>query len=201
MESSTDSSLFEGRFFYKMGGFTHDHRRKVLAMGLLACFAMASLIGMGADWAESWGEGDLESVDALSIKDSAFGTGNVETSQGFVLLVHHPTLNDTSELWQQEVIDALAVFAALPDVTVEYSWDTLDDERSEVTAERDDGFWAHNRVVMDLSRKDAKALYGENADSIQMDKAFDAWRTDGMAIEYTFDHRIEEDLIKAEIIS
>ena len=201
MESSTDSSLFEGRFFYKMGGFTHDHRRKVLAMGLLACFAMASLIGMGADWAESWGEGDLESVDALSIKDSAFGTGNVETSQGFVLLVHHPTLNDTSEVWQQEVIDALAVFAALPDVTVEYSWDTLDDERSEVTAERDDGFWAQNRVVMDLSRKDAKALYGENADSIQMDKAFDAWRTDGMAIEYTFDHRIEEDLIKAEIIS
>ena len=201
MESSTDSSLFEGRFFYKMGGFTHDHRRKVLAMGLLACFAMASLIGMGADWAESWGEGDLESVDALSIKDSAFGTGNVETSQGFVLLVHHPTLNDTSEVWQQEVIDALAVFAALPDVTVEYSWDTLDDERSEVTAERDDGFWAQNRVVMDLSRKDAKALYGENADSIQMDKAFDSWRTDGMAIEYTFDHRIEEDLIKAEIIS
>ena len=93
------------------------------------------------------------------------------------------------------------MFAALPDVTVEYSWDTLDDERSEVTAERDDGFWAQNRVVMDLSRKDAKALYGENADSIQMDKAFDAWRTDGMAIEYTFDHRIEEDLIKAEIIS
>ena len=201
MESSTDSSLFEGRFFFKMGGFTHDHRRKVLALGLLACFGMASLIGMGPDWAEAWGEGDLESVDALSIKDSAFGTGNVESSQGFVLLVQHPTLNDTSEVWQQEVIDALAVFAALPDVTIEYSWDTVDDERSEVTADRDDGFWAQNRVVMDLSRKDAKALYGEHADSIQMDKAFDSWRTDGMAIEYTFDHRIEEDLVKAEIVS
>lgn len=201
MESSTDSSLFEGRFFYKMGGFTHDHRRKVLAMGLFACFAMASLIGMGADWAESWGEGDLESVDALSIKDSAFGTGNVESPQGFVLLVHHPTLNDTSEVWQQEVIDALAVFAALPDVTVEYSWDTVDDERSEVTADLEDGFWAQNRIVMDLSRKDAKALYGEHADSIQMDKTFDSWRTEGMAIEYTFDNRIKEDLVKAEIIS
>ena len=201
MESSTDSSLFEGRFFFRMGGFTHDHRRKVLALGLLACFGMASLIGMGPDWAEAWGEGDLESVDALSIKDSAFGTGNVESSQGFVFLVQHPTLNDTSEVWQQEVIDALAVFAALPDVTIEYSWDTVDDERSEVTADRDDGFWAQNRVVMDLSRKDAKALYGEHADSIQMDKAFDSWRTDGMAIEYTFDHRIEEDLVKAEIVS
>ena len=201
MESSTDSSLFEGRFFFRMGGFTHDHRRKVLALGLLACFGMASLIGMGPDWAEAWGEGDLESVDALSIKDSAFGTGNVESSQGFVFLVQHPTLNDTSEVWQQEVIDALAVFAALPDVTIEYSWDTVDDERSEVTADRDDGFWAQNRVVMDLSRKDAKALYGEHSDSIQMDKAFDSWRTDGMAIEYTFDHRIEEDLVKAEIVS
>ena len=201
MESSTDSSLFEGRFFFRMGGFTHDHRRKVLALGLLACFGMASLIGMGPDWAEAWGEGDLESVDALSIKDSAFGTGNVESSQGFVFLVHHPTLNDTSEVWQKEVIDALAVFAALPDVTIEYSWDTVDDERSEVTADRDDGFWAQNRVVMDLSRKDAKALYGEHSDSIQIDKAFDSWRTDGMAIEYTFDHRIEEDLVKAEIVS
>jgi RND superfamily putative drug exporter len=201
MESSTDSSLFEGRFFFKMGGFTHDHRKMVLAFGVLACFAMASLISMGPDWAEAWGEGDLESVDAIAIKDSAFGSGSVESSHGFVLLVRHDTLNDSSEIWQQEVIDALAVFAALPDVTVEYSWDTVDDERTEVTAERDDGFWAQNRVVMDLSRKDAKALYGEHEDSISMDSDFDSWRTDGMAIEYTFDHRIEEDLVKAEIVS
>ena len=201
MESSTDPRMFEGRAFYKLGEFTHDHRKKVLAFGILACFAMASLMSMGPDWSEAWGEGDLESVEAISIKNNAFGEGTVEGSHGFVLLVHHSTLNDTSELWQQEVIDALAVFAALPDVNIEYSWDAVGDARSEVTAERDDGFWAQNRVMIDLSRKDAKSLYGTHTDSIEMDSSFDSWQTDGTAIEYTFDHRIEEDLVKAEIVS
>ncbi len=203
MESSTDSSLFEGRFFFKMGGFTHDHRKKVLVFGLIACFGMASLIAMGPDWSEAWGEGDLESVDALAIRDNAFGAedANADRTQGFVYLVQHSTLNDSSEVWQQEVIDALAVFAGLPDVTIEYSWETEGDERSEVTAQRDDGFWAQNRVVMDLTRKDAKALYGEHEESIEIDNSFNSWRTDGMAIEYTFDDRIKEDLVKAEIVS
>ena len=203
MESSTDTSLFEGRFFFNMGGFTHDHRKKVLVLGLIACFGMASLIAMGPDWAEAWGEGDLESVDALAIRDSAFGAedANADSTQGFVFLVHHSTLNDSSEVWQQEVIDALAVFAELPDVSIEYSWESDGDGRSEVTAQRDDGFWAQNRVVMDLTRKDAKALYGEHEESIEIDDSFDSWRTDGMAIEYTFDDRIKEDLVKAEIVS
>lgn len=203
MESSTDSSLFEGRFFFNMGGFTHDHRKKVLVLGLIACFGMASLIAMGPDWAEAWGEGDLESVDALAIRGSAFGSedANTDSGQGFVFLVRHSTLNDSSEVWQEEVIDALAVFAGLPDVSIEYSWESEGDERSEVTAQREDGFWAQNRVVMDLTRKDAKALYGEHEESIVIDNSFDSWRTDGMAIEYTFDHRIEEDLVKAEIVS
>ncbi|DAC19754.1 MAG TPA: MMPL family transporter, partial [Candidatus Poseidoniales archaeon] len=203
MESSTDTSLFEGRFFFNMGGFTHDHRKKVLVFGLIACFGMASLIAMGPDWAEAWGEGDLESVDALSIRDNAFGAedANADSTQGFVFLVHHSTLNDSSEVWQQEVIDALAVFAGLPDVSIEYSWESEGDGRSEVTAQRDDGFWAQNRVVMDLTRKDAKALYGEHEESIEIDDSFDSWRTEGMAIEYTFDDRIKEDLVKAEIVS
>ena len=203
MESSTDTSLFEGRFFFNMGGFTHDHRKKVLVFGLIACFGMASLIAMGPDWAEAWGEGDLESVDALAIRDNAFGAedANADSTQGFVFLVHHSTLNDSSQVWQQEVIDALAVFAGLPDVSIEYSWESEGDGRSEVTAQRDDGFWAQNRVVMDLTRKDAKALYGEHEESIEIDDSFDSWRTDGMAIEYTFDDRIKEDLVKAEIVS
>jgi RND superfamily putative drug exporter len=54
---------------------------------------------------------------------------------------------------------------------------------------------------MDLTRKDAKALYGEHEESIEIDNSFDSWRTDGMAIEYTFDDRIKEDLVKAEIVS
>ena len=72
MESVTDPKLLEDRLFYKLGEFTYDRRKLVLAVGLIACLGMTSLIGPGADWAESWGEGDLESIEAGTLRDSAF---------------------------------------------------------------------------------------------------------------------------------
>ena len=203
MESSTDARMFEGRVFYKLGEFTHDYRKQVLAFGILACLGMASLMAMGADWSEAWGEGDLESVEALSTMNDAFSEdgGDSESAQGFVYLVRHSTLNDTSEVWQQEVQDALAGFAKLADVSIEYSWETSGDERNEFTLEREDGFWAQNKVVFNMSRKDAKVLYSEHWESVEIDGQFDAWRTDKTAIEFTFDNRIQEDLVKAELVS
>ena len=102
MESSTDPRMFEGRAFYKLGEFTHDHRKKVLVLGILACLGMSSLMAMGADWSEAWGEGDLESVEAISIMDNAFSAdgANSESGQGFVYLVFHESLNDSSDYWQ-----------------------------------------------------------------------------------------------------
>jgi len=126
MESSTDPRMFEGRAFYKLGECTYDHRKKVLVLGILACLGMSSLMMIGPDWSEAWGEGDLESVEALSIMDNAFSEegGNSESEQGFVYLVFHESLNDSSDVWQQEVQEALSVFASLDDVSIEYSWDT-----------------------------------------------------------------------------
>ena len=203
MESSTDPRMFEGRAFYKLGEFTHDHRKKVLVFGILACLGMSSLMMMGPDWSEAWGEGDLESVEALSIMDNAFSEegGNSESEQGFVYLVFHESLNDSSDVWQQEVRDSLSVFSSLDDVSIEYSWDTEGEERSEFTFETEEGFWARNLVVMNMSRKEAKSLYSEHWESAEIDSDFEAWRTDKTAIEYTFDHRIEKDLIKAELVS
>ena len=47
MEGVTDPKMLEDRAFYKLGEFTFDHRKKVLAFGILACFAMASLMITG----------------------------------------------------------------------------------------------------------------------------------------------------------
>ncbi len=55
----------------------------------IACIAMASLMTMGPNWAESWGEGDLESMNAAKMYDDAFTSD--EGSQSFTYLVHHPT--------------------------------------------------------------------------------------------------------------
>ena len=72
MESVTDPEKIKHRAFFRLGLFTYDNRKVVLIIGVLSCFLMASLISMGADWAESWGEGDLESVEAGNVVEDAF---------------------------------------------------------------------------------------------------------------------------------
>lgn len=202
MESVTDPEKIKHRAFFRLGLFTYDNRKVVLIIGVLSCFLMASLISMGADWAESWGEGDLESVEAGNVVEDAF-FGEEEDVQGFIYLVHHDTLNDTSEVWQEAVVQALADFEKLGNetVTIEYSWTKTGEERNDYVYEGDDGFWAKNRVIISLDRKEAKELYAENYESIEIDSDFDDWRTGAVAIDVTFDTRIQEDLIKAELIS
>ena len=200
MEGVTDPKMLEGRSFYKLGEFTYDHRKKVLAIGILACFAMASLMTMGANWAESWGEGDLESMNAGKMYDDAFSSE--EGSQSFTYLVFHPTLDDTSIEWQDAVTEALSDFASLDDVVIEYSWDKTDDERGEFIHEDSDGFWALNVVTINLERSEAKELYADNWEDVEIDdEDFETWRTGGVAIDVIFDKRIQDDLITAELVS
>lgn len=199
MEGVTDPKMLEGRAFYKLGEFTFDHRKKVLVFGILACFAMASLMIMGPNWAESWGEGDLESMNAARIYDDAFTSD--EGSQSFTYLVYHPTLDDTSTEWQNSVIEALSPFSNLDDVTIEYSWDKTGDERSQFIHADGNGFWAKNVVTINLERTLAKELYAENWEDVEIDGDFESWRTGGVAIDVIFDKRIQDDLITAELVS
>ena len=200
MDWSTDPKMLEGRAFYKLGESIFDHKKKVLVIGILSCMLLGSLISMGPNWAESWGEGDLESVEAGDLKDSAFASEE-EGVERFTLLINHPTLNDSSPIWQQAVTDALADFIEMEDVTIEYSWNTTGDKRDKFIVEDEDGFWAKNVVTIYLDRKDAKQLYSDNWEDIDVDDEFNSWRTGGIAIDVIFDTRIQDDLIKAEIIS
>lgn len=200
MESITDPEMLKDRAFYKLGLFTYDNRKTVFITGLLSCFLMSSLMIMGPNWAESWGEGDLESIEAGDKLEDAF-FGEEEDVEGFTFLVYHDSLNDSDEEWRQEVIEALSVFSSMDDVEIEYSWNQTGDERDEFVYEDEDGFWAKNRVVISLDRKEAKALYADNYESIEIDSDFESWRTGNIAIDVTFDTRIQDDLIKAELVS
>ena len=199
MEGASDPKMLEGRAFYKLGEFTFDHKKKVLVIGILACFGMASLMTMGPNWAESWGEGDLESMNASKMYNDAFTLD--EGSQSFIYLVHHPTLDDTSSEWQNSVVEALAPFADLDNVSIEYSWDKTGDERNQFIHQDEDGFWALNIVTINLDRKEAKELYANNWGDVVIDEDFETWRTGGVAIDVIFDKRIQDDLITAELIS
>ena len=196
----TDPDMLKDRIFFKLGEFTYDYRKSVLVIGMLSCILMSSLVLMGPNWAESWGEGDLESIEAGDLLEDAF-FGEEEDVQGFTYLVQHDSLNDSSQEWRDEVIAALEPFAELDDVEIQYSWDQTGDEREEFVKEEDDGFWAKNRVIINLDRKEAKALYAEHYESVEIDSDFDSWRTGQIAIDVTFDTRIQDDLIKAELVS
>ena len=200
MEWSTDPKMLEGRAFYKLGETVHDHHKKVLIIGILSCLLLGSLISMGPNWAESWGEGDLESVEAGDLRDSAFASDE-EGVERFTLLINHPTLDDSSTEWQTAVIDALADFAEMEDVTIDYSWNTTGDKRDKFVHQDEEGFWAKNIVTIYLDRKDAKQLFSDNWDNIDVDSEFNSWRTGGIAIDVVFDTRIQDDLIKAELVS
>ena len=200
MDWSTDPKMLEGRAFYKLGETVYDHHKKVLIIGIFSCLLLGSLISLGPNWAESWGEGDLESVEAGDLRDSAFASEE-EGVERFTLLINHPTLDDSSPEWQSAVIEALADYSEMDDVTIEYSWETTGDKREKFIHQDEDGFWAKNIVTIYLDRKEAKQLFSENWDNIEVDSEFNSWRTGGIAIDVVFDTRIQEDLIKAELIS
>ena len=200
MDWSTDPKMLEGRAFYKLGETVYDHHKKVLIIGIFSCLLLGSLISLGPNWAESWGEGDLESVEAGDLRDSAFASEE-EGVERFTLLINHPTLDDSSPEWQSAVIEALADYSEMDDVAIEYSWETTGDKREKFIHQDEDGFWAKNIVTIYLDRKEAKQLFSENWDNIEVDSEFNSWRTGGIAIDVVFDTRIQEDLIKAELIS
>ncbi|MGB0200781.1 MAG: MMPL family transporter, partial [Candidatus Poseidoniaceae archaeon] len=200
MDWSTDPKMLEGRAFYKLGETVYDHHKKVLIIGIFSCLLLGSLISMGPNWAESWGEGDLESVEAGDLRDSAFASEE-EGVERFTLLINHPRLDDSSPEWQAAVVEALEDYSDMDDVTIEYSWETTGDKREKFVHQDEDGFWAKNIVTIYLDRKEAKQLFSDNWDNIEVDSEFNSWRTGGIAIDVVFDTRIQEDLIKAELIS
>ena len=70
MEGATDPEMLKDRAFFKLGLFIHDRKGAMMAFGLVSCLLMTGLITMGADWAEGFGEDDVESVNACLLYTS-----------------------------------------------------------------------------------------------------------------------------------
>jgi len=200
MEGVTDPEALRGRVFFRLGELTYDYRRLMIATGILLCIGLGSLSVMGPDWAEAYGEGDLESLQATALYREEF-MSEYEDVTRFVLLVHHEELNDSSEEWRNAVRNALSEVQAHPNMDIIYSWNASLEDRHTVIVEDEDGFWAMNEILISGSRKDSKTYYAEIYDSIEIEGDFTAWRTGDIAIGHQFDSRIKDDLIKAELVS
>lgn len=201
MECVTDPSLLEDRAFYKLGLFIHDHNKLILILGVISCVLMTSLVGMGSNWAVAFGEDDVESQRAAEILAQSFKNDNESAGQSFTLLVYHPTLTDNDSQWRQSVIDSLHQFAIRDDVNILYSWQVEELQRADYVATTERGFIAKNIITVEGDRSNGKAVFEENQESVTFEGEFIAWKTGGIAIEWTFDDRIASDLTKAEIYS
>jgi len=184
-----------------MGLVIHDRRKAMMAFGLISCIMMGSLIAIGPDWAEGFGEDDVESVNAGRLISERFASDSEESGPSFRYVVFHPSLNDTSSEWKEAVMDALSEIEQHPDATVEYSWDADEVSREDVVITNENGTYAINRVVFDADRKEAKSLLNDLEETVEIDRAFSGWMTDGILIDWTFDDRIKKDLIKAEVVA
>ncbi|MBQ70031.1 MAG: hypothetical protein CMA65_00880 [Euryarchaeota archaeon] len=162
---------------------------------------MGSLIAIGPDWAEGFGEDDVESVNAGRLISERFASDSEESGPSFRYVVFHPSLNDTSSEWKEAVMDALSEIEQHPDATVEYSWDADEVDREDVVITNENGTYAINRVVFDADRKEAKSLLNDLEETVEIDRAFSGWMTDGILIDWTFDDRIKKDLVKAEVVA
>ncbi|DAC54790.1 MAG TPA: MMPL family transporter [Candidatus Poseidoniales archaeon] len=201
MEGATDPEMLKDRAFFKFGLFIHDHKASMMAFGLISCILMGSLITIGSDWAEGFGEDDVESINGLRLLSQRFATEDDSGGQSFRYLVFHPTHNDTSEAWKTAVMAALAEFDSHPDITVNYSWQAEDVDRKDVVQSDEDGTYAINKITMEMNRKDAKSVMTELRDSVDIENGFESWMTDGIFVDWTFDDRIKNDLIKAEVVA
>ena len=159
MEGATDPKMLEDRVFFKMGLLIHDRSRIMISFGLISCILMGSLITIGADWAESFGEDDVESMHAWDLLSERFATENDEGGPSFRYIVYHPMLNDSDDAWQLAVRTALSEFENHPEISIEYSWDVEEAVREDVIVSDSNGTYAINQVSFTTDRKESFSYY------------------------------------------
>ena len=201
MEGATDPKMLEERPFFKIGLLIHDRRKTMVVFGLVSCILMGSLITIGADWAESFGEDDVESMHAWDLLSERFATEDDGGGPSFRYIVYHPMMNDSDDAWQFAVKEALSDFENHPNISIEYSWDVEEAVREYVIVSDSNGTYAINQVSFTTDRKESKSLLTDLHDSLVIDDDFEAWMTDGIAVDWTFDDRIKKDLVKAEVVA
>ena len=204
MEGTTDPSVLEHRLYYKIGSFVYDNAKVVLIATLLLGVGLAGLMTLEPKYIEGFGEGDLESVhgwDAIAI---GFSDENESSYETFYVLFHHPSGNSSDVEVRAAMEETLSVFQTNEDVSMYYPWFTNEANKSNLISTIDDS-WSRIRVQVNLDREDSKNLLKETIENLELPEdapeGMEKWVTGNLAIDVVFDLTLEEELIKAELIS
>lgn len=204
MMGVTDPDALRDRRLFRFGGFVHDRRGIVIVLSILLGAGLTSFAAIGPDWAESWGEENVESVAAIEIVQRI--SGGDDANPEAVILYYSSDWSffdaNTSAAFRQAVNDSLAQVQPTVEsriVNITTPWD-VNDSLTLVNMVSDDGHHVKVTIEFKGDRKEAKATYGDVRSTITSD-VLTIWRFGGIGVDWSFDHRLEEDLVKAELIS
>ncbi len=204
MEGATDPSVLEDRVYYKIGGFVYDNAKVVLIATLILGVSLAGLITLEPKYIEGFGEGDLESVYGWEAIATGFSDENETSYEVFYVLFYHPTGNSSDVEIRVSMEETVKVFQTNEYVSIDYPWFTNEANKSKLISTTDES-WSRIRLQVNLDREESKILLKETIDDIELPEnapdGMEKWVTGNLAIDVVFDLTLEEELIKAELIS
>ena len=204
MEGSTEPSVLEDRVYYKIGSFVYDNAKVVLIATLLLGVSLAGLMTLEPKYIEGFGEGDLESVYGWEAIATGFSDENESSYEVFYVLFHHPTGNSSDVEIRAAMEETVKVLQANEDVSIDYPWFTNEANKSNLISTIDES-WSRIRLQVNLDREESKILLKETIDDLELPESapdgMEKWVTGNLAIDVVFDLTLEEELIKAELIS
>ena len=204
MEGATDPSALEGRLYYKIGLFVHDHARAVLVCSLLLCAGLGYMISLEPRYIEGYGEGDLESVDGWAAAGEGFSDPNETAFESFHVLFHHPGHSYDDPEVVSAIQSTIEVLSANDDIDLDVPWQTNEANRSSLVSSVDPS-WSRVYVKVNMNREDSKILLKDIYEDIELPnnspQGMEKYLTDNLAIDITFDLVLKEELLRAELIS
>jgi len=187
-----------------MGLFSHDRRKTVIAISLLVFFGLGSLIATGSEFTDAFDGDEMESYQAHHMITEAFASNESEGESGlsggraFTIIFTHGEWNASNPQFAERVNLTLSDISTSS--SIEYIWTPWNTDPEQTSWHySDDG--SHMRIHVEFSANvDAKQAYRDIKDDIDCGELL-CWRTGDVAIDTTFDDRMVEDLIKAEILA
>ena len=187
-----------------MGLFSRDRRKTVIVLSLAVFISLGSLIATGSEFTDAFDGDEMESYQAHNMISEAFASNESEGESGlsggrsFTIIFTHTEWNATDPQFATAVNLTLDGISDYPSIdSVQTPWN-VDSNLSE-SHYSDDG--SHMRVeVLFSADVDAKEAYRDISDEIKCG-TLSCWRTGDVAIDTTFDDRMVDDLIKAEMLA
>ena len=160
MDGDVDLSVLQRRRFYRLGEFCYDKSTLVLSLGLLITMGFASLIAVGPNWIDSYGNEPVESIETIErLSETVWAGDQGEDTSGFVIIIHHPTLNWDDSAYGNAVNNSLSVVDEYEEINLVTPWDVNEFNRSKYVSE--DGHYIRIEVTITENLKQSKILFGE----------------------------------------